>query len=237
MDLVRVLISIGRMAREEAKIKVRQPISEVILDGKHESILKDLVNLIKEELNVKEVIFESDLSKYMNFTIKPNFKVAGPIFGGNIKEFANALNNYKEEDIKNLQNGQKVSLKIGDNEYDITLDLVDIRINSKEGFDVGMQNNNFIILNTNLTKELIEEGIAREFVSKIQNLRKTKEFDIENRISTQFNASPEIKEAILNNLDYIKGETLSTTLEFVDKTCAEEIDINGNKASVTIEKI
>ncbi len=237
MDLVRELISIGRMAREEAKIKVRQPISEVILDGKHESILKDLVNLIKEELNVKEVIFESDLSKYMNFTIKPNFKVAGPIFGGNIKEFANVLNNYKEEDIKNLQNGQKVSLKIGDNEYDITLDLVDIRINSKEGFDVGMQNNNFIILNTNLTKELIEEGIAREFVSKIQNLRKTKEFDIENRISTQFNASPEIKEAILNNLDYIKGETLSTTLEFVDKTCAEEIDINGNKASVTIEKM
>ncbi len=236
MDLVRNLISIGRMAREEAKIKVRQPISEVILDGKNETILNDLVNLIKEELNVKKVIFEKDLSKYMNYTIKPNFKVAGPILGGNIKEFVNILNNFSEEDIKKIQNNETKQVEIDGKAIEISLDMVDIRINSKDGFDVGMENNNFIILNTNLTEDLIEEGIAREFISKVQNLRKVKGLEIENRIELQFNTSPEIKQAILNNLDYIKGETLSTKLDFIDKECEEKIDINGNGASVTIKK-
>ena len=236
MDLVRDLISIGRMAREEAKIKVRQPISEVILDGKNEKILKDLVNLIKEELNVKEVVFAQDLSPYMNFSIKPNFKVAGPVFGKDIRDFTTVLESYTEEEIIELQNGGQHFCEIAGKEYDITLDMVDIRINSKEGFDVGMANNNFIILNTNLTEELIEEGIAREFVSKIQNLRKTKDFEIENRIETKFKAQDEIAKAILNNIEYIKGETLSTVLEQTDKDLKDTIDINGNEVSVEIKK-
>ncbi len=237
MDLVRNLISIGRMAREAAKIKVRQPISEVIIDGKNETILKDLVNLIEEELNVKKVVFEKDLSKYMNFTIKPNFKVAGPIFGGNIKEFTTILNNYSEDDIKNLQNGKTPTIEINGEEFVISLDMVDIRINSKEGFDVGMENNNFIILNTNLTKDLIEEGIAREFISKVQNLRKLNGLEIENRIELEFNAQDNIKEALLNNEEYIKGETLATTFKYIPSDCSEKIDINGNVASINLKKV
>ena len=81
MDLVRNLISLGRNVREENKVKVRQPISEVVLDGKNKEILKDLVDLVKEELNVKEVVFENDLSKYMNYFVKPNFKEVGKVFG------------------------------------------------------------------------------------------------------------------------------------------------------------
>ena len=91
MDLVRDLISTGRYVREENKIKVRQPISECLVDGKYESILGDLVNLIKEELNVKKVVFVNDLSKYMNFTIKPNFKVCGAMFGPKMKEYQNSF--------------------------------------------------------------------------------------------------------------------------------------------------
>ncbi len=237
MDLVRNLISIGRMAREEAKIKVRQPISEVIIDGKNETILQDLVNLIEEELNVKKVVFEKDLSKYMNFSIKPNFKVAGPIFGGNIKEFATILNNYSEDDIKDLQNGKTPTIEINGEKFTISLDMVDVRINSKEGFDVGMENNNFIILNTNLTKDLIEEGIAREFISKVQNLRKLNGLEIENRIELEFNAQDNIKEALLNNEEYIKGETLATIFRYIPNDCSEKIDINGNAASINLKKV
>ncbi len=237
MDLVRSLISIGRQAREEAKIKVRQPISEVILDGKNKDTIASLIDLIKEELNVKEVIFENDLSKYMNFTIKPNYKVAGPIFGANIKKFASFLSNFTDEQIKALQNKEDQDFELDNNLYQITLDMVDIKISSKSGFDVGMENNNFIILNTNLTPDLIEEGIAREFVSKIQNLRKELDFEIDNRIDIKFNADEKITKALLNNKSYIQNETLAISFTSSKEELENKIDINNNIVEVEIKKI
>ena len=183
MDLVRDLISIGRNAREAAKIKVRQPLNEVLIDGKNKDIISDLVALIEEELNVKKVVFADDVNDYMNFMVKPNFKVAGPIFGQSIKKYADSLLNLNVEEITKLKNGENITLDVDGVEYEISPDMVDIRISAKEGFDVAMENNNFIILNTELTKELIEEGIAREFISKIQNMRKVKEYNIVDRIT------------------------------------------------------
>ena len=85
MDLVRDLVSLGRAAREKEQIKVRQPIQKILVDGKYEELISDLIPLIKEELNLKEVVFEKDLSKFMDYTLKPNFKFAGPILGSKIK--------------------------------------------------------------------------------------------------------------------------------------------------------
>ena len=176
MDLVRELISLGRNAREEAKIKVRQPISEIILDGKNKEVINDLVDLIKEELNVKNVIFAQDLNEYISYDIKPNFKVCGPILGKNIKEFQDKLKDFTQDNISTLENGNTVTLNISGNDIDITYDMLDIRINSKEGFNASNEGNNFIILNTTLTDELIDEGIVREFVSKVQQIRKTNDY-------------------------------------------------------------
>lgn len=81
MDLVKNLVTLGRASREATRIKVRQPIQKVLVDGKYEGTISDVVDLIKEELNVKEVIFAKDLGEYMNFTLKPNFKVLGPVLG------------------------------------------------------------------------------------------------------------------------------------------------------------
>lgn len=236
MSLVRSLISMGRQAREETKIKVRQPIQEVIIDGKNYDKLSDLVDLIKEELNVKEVVFEKDLSKYMNFTIKPNFKTAGPILGAHIKDLVTVLNSYTQEEIKELQNNEEHFFEVDDQQYNITLDMVDIRIVAKDGFDVAMENNNFIILNTNLSKELIEEGISREFVSKIQNLRKLKEYDIADRIDLKFNCNEELKTAFLNNQEYIKSEILAKGFEFSNDKLKETVDINNDQVTVDIMK-
>ena len=110
MDLIRDLISLGRNAREESKIKVRQPISEVILDGKNKSTIEDLIDLVKEELNVKEVNFVDDLSEYMNFEVKPNFKVCGPILGKEIGLFSKELAGITNEDISKLDNGEEITL-------------------------------------------------------------------------------------------------------------------------------
>ena len=234
MDLVRDLISIGRYVREENKIKVRQPISEVLIDGKYETILGDLVNLINEELNVKKVTFVSDLGEYMNFNVKPNFKVCGSMFGPKIKDYQNLLLNLLDEEIEQLLNDQEIKVEFDGSMLTITPDMVDIRIDSKEGFNVGMENNKFIILNTELTKELIYEGLAREFVSKVQNLRKTTGLDIADRIKLYYSGDDEVKEALEMFKDYVTKETLA--IEFIYQENSEHIDLNGHDATYAIEK-
>ncbi len=236
MDLVRDLISIGRNVREESKIKVRQPISEILLDKKKEQVIGELTSLIKEELNVKEVIYTDDLSTYMNFMVKPNFKEVGKIFGKNIKEFSDKLLELSNEDINKLENNESIKMDIDNTAYDITKDMVDIRISSKEGFKAMVVGNNFVILNTTITKELENEGLARETISKVQQLRKTMNFDITDRINMYIDATSEYKENIKDYLDMIKDETL--TINVYDKDDIEDkVNINDYEVGFALEKV
>ncbi len=232
MELVRNLISLGRNAREEAKIKVRQPISEVIIDGKNKKVLADVINLIKEELNVKEIVFAENLNEYMNFSIKPNFKNAGSILGSKMPEFVKYLNSLKEEEIDNIRNNMNLEFE----GIKITEDLIDIKINAKEGFNVATENNNFIILNTTLTEELLNEGLAREFVSKIQQLRKTENFDVEDRINIYIDANKDLINQLMTNMEYIKSETLCLNFK-EDKKASTKLTINEYEILVTLERL
>ena len=232
MELVRNLISLGRNAREEAKIKVRQPISEVIIDGKNKKVLADVIDLIKEELNVKEIVFAENLNEYMNFSIKPNFKNAGSILGSKMPEFVKYLNSLKEEEIDNIRNNMDLEFE----GIKITEDLIDIKINAKEGFNVATENNNFIILNTTLTEELLNEGLAREFVSKIQQLRKTENFDVEDRINIYIDANKDFINQLMTNMEYIKSETLCLNFK-EDKKASTKLTINEYEILVTLERL
>ena len=232
MELVRNLISLGRNAREEAKIKVRQPISEVIIDGKNKKVLADVIDLIKEELNVKEIVFAENLNEYMNFSIKPNFKNAGSILGSKMPEFVKYLNSLKEEEIDNIRNNMDLEFE----GIKITEDLIDIKINAKEGFNVATENNNFIILNTTLTEELLNEGLAREFVSKIQQLRKTENFDVEDRINIYIDANKDLINQLMTNMEYIKAETLCLNFK-EDKKASTKLTINEYEILVTLERL
>jgi isoleucyl-tRNA synthetase len=234
MDLVRDLISTGRYVREEAKIKVRQPLSEALIDGKYKDILGDLDSLIKEELNVKELVYVEDLSKYMNFTIKPNFKEVGKTLGSKIKAYQQALLDLPQDDIDALLKEETITIDLEGERLDVTPNMVEVRIESKEGFNVGMQNNKFVILSTELTRELILEGIAREIVSKVQNLRKTNGYDIADRIKLYYDGEEDILDAFNEFADYIKEETLSTVYE--NKKNDNVVDINGHDVFITIEK-
>ncbi|MEG0909642.1 MAG: isoleucine--tRNA ligase [Bacilli bacterium] len=227
MDLVRELIKLGRNGREEVKIKVRQPLNEVLIDGKHESLISDLVSLIEEELNVKKVVFTNNINTYMNFMVKPNFKVCGPIFGKNIKGFQDALLNLSSNDITTLQSNRIITVTVDSVDYEVGHDMVDIRILAKEGFNVSMENNNFIILDTTLTDELIEEGIAREMISKIQNLRKLRDFNIVDRITIFYNGDEEVLKTIEKQMEFIKNETLATSIE-IKENLGETFDLNGH---------
>ena len=234
MDLVRDLITLGRNARENSKIKVRQPISEVILDGKNEKLIGDLTNLIEEELNVKKVTFTPDLVKYMTLEIKPNFKVCGKMFGKNINEYAKALLELNQDDINNLSKGNSITIKFMDEDLEVTSEMVDIRVNSKEGYDAAYLNDNFIVIDTTLTEDLILEGVAREIVSKVQNLRKEADFEVENRINLYYDG--DLDDVLAKYSDYIKKETLS--LDIIKTTLdTEEVDINGRNIKFKVEKV
>ena len=236
MDLVRNIISLGRNAREEAKIKVRQPINEIILDGKNKTIINDLIDLIKEELNVKNVTFTQDLKEYISYEIKPNFKICGPILGKNIKEFQDKLKDFTTDNINTLEKGNIITLNIGGNDIDITYDMLDIRINSKDGFNASNEGNNFIILNTTLTEELINEGIAREFISKVQQIRKTNNYEMMDNINIYYSHNDEFNKSITNYIDFIKKETLAIDLIESDENYENTYDLNGIELGIRLEK-
>ena len=194
MDLVRDLISLGRNAREETKIKVRQPISEVILDGKNKKIISDLTPLIEEELT-----------------------------------------KLTTEDKLKLKDGNEITIKLDNEEFTVTPEMIEIRVESKEGFNASYEGNNFIVLNTTLTNELINEGLARETVSKIQQIRKNNNFDITDRVVVYFESDKEYEEKVKDFVDFIKEETLA--VEFSKKTnLTDEYDINEFKVKFKVEK-
>ena len=153
--------------REENKIKVRQPLSEVLIDGKYESIIDNLTSLIKEELNVKEVKFINDINTYMNFEVKPNFKEAGKVFGKNMKAYQEKLLNLTEEELESIQKGESITLNVSGENYEVTPSLVDIRYNAKEGFDIGMDNGKFeylmLLLLIHLKKRVMLENLYLKF--------------------------------------------------------------------------
>ncbi len=235
MDLIRTMVALGRGTREKEKIKVRQPLSEILVDGKYEDLISDLTPLIMEELNVKEVVFEKELDKFMNYSLKPNFKVAGPMLGKNIKAFGGALAKVDAAAaVAQLESEGKLVLDLNGENVDITPDMVDMRISAKEGFAVAMENNVFTILDTTLNKELIDEGLARELISKVQQLRKQNDFEMMDNIKILIAADEEVAAAVETHKEYIMKETLALEIETAEGL--KEYDLNGHKTGIDVEK-
>ncbi len=235
MDLVKNLVALGRASRETAKIKVRQPIQKVLVDGRFEDVIGDMIELIKEELNVKEVLFTKDLGEYMNFSLKPNFKVLGPVLGANMKLFAGELNKLNPNEVApRLENRETLSCEIAGENFEFNKDHVLINISAKEGFNVSMENNLFVILDTTLNKQLIEEGFAREFISKIQQIRKSSNFDVLDNIDIEFNSDDEVANAIESFKDYIKSETLALNITRVNDETLENHNLNDHMTGIKV---
>ena len=236
MDLVRTLVTLGRGTREQEKIKVRQPLQEVLVDGAYESVIGDLTPLIKEELNIREVVFENNLEKYMDYSLKPNFKVAGPVLGKNIKAFGAAMAKADPAaTVAALEADGKITLELNGENVDITKDMVDVRITAKEGFAVAMENNVFTILDTTITPELASEGLARELISKVQQMRKQENFEMMDNINIYVEADEEVAAAIAEHKDYIMKETLAVAIE--EKAGLDTVKLNGHKTGLAVERV
>ena len=236
MELVRTIVALGRGEREKEKIKVRQPLTKIIVDGKYQETVGNMVPLILEELNVKNVVFENNIDTFMEYSLKPDFRKAGPVIGKDIKEFGSQLASGDAKAlIAELGEKGKLTMTLGGRQVDITEDLVDVRISARDGFAVGTDKGVFVVLDTKITPELESEGLARELVSKIQQLRKQKDFDMMDRINVMVNCDADSKAAFEAHRDYVMSETLALSLDYTDASL-EVFKLNGHETGIDVKK-
>ena len=235
MDLVRDVCSLGRFAREEVNIKVRQPIQSLMLPKSDEMIIGDLLPVIQEELNVKEVLFKDDMTEYLEYVVKPNFKVLGKALGAKIKELQGLLQNITTEQVNKINNGG-LMVSLGGDDFTITPDMVLTEVKQKEGFASASNNRTCVVLETELTEELILEGLAREFVRKVQSLRKDADFVITDHIKVYYNGTESIDKMLESWKDYVMGEVLGEEL-IKDESLDDYSEMNDEKAAIKVERI
>jgi isoleucyl-tRNA synthetase len=219
MEAAQTISSLVLSLRAKEKIKVRQPLQKIMVPISSETQKNEILavaNLIKSEVNVKEIEVLEDASDILVKQIKPNFKVLGPRFGKDMKAVAQVVNNFTADDIKNIEQNGIFDVEI--NGKIVTLEKSDVEITSQdiEGWLVASSGVLTVALDVTLTDDLKKEGIARELVNRIQNLRKDSGFELTDRIAVHFKKDEQIINAINKNLEYIKTETLTDELEILD---------------------
>lgn len=220
MENAQTISSLVLSLRAKERIKVRQPLQKIMIPVDNASQKEEILavsNLIKHEVNVKEIELLDDASNILVKQIKPNFKVLGPRFGKDMKGIANIINALRSEDIKKIEQSGALDVEI--NGKSITLGLDDVEITSQdiEGWLVASEGILTVALDVTLTDELRGEGIARELVNRIQNLRKDSGFDVTDKIDVLLQKDEKIISAVNTNIDYIKMETLTEELKIIDQ--------------------
>jgi len=218
MQKAQIISSLTLSLRAKEKIKVRQPLQRIMIPVLNENDKNEILavaDLIKSEVNVKEIELISDDSGILVKQIKPNFKVLGPRFGKDMKLIASKINSLQAEDITKIEQDGELTVEI--NGENTILQASDVEITSQdiEGWLVASNAGVTVALDVTISEELKKEGVARELVNRIQNLRKDSGFEVTDRIHIQLQEEPSIAQTVLTNADYIKAETLADSLELV----------------------
>ncbi|WP_321369436.1 isoleucine--tRNA ligase [uncultured Draconibacterium sp.] len=230
--------------RRKEKLKVRQPLAKImvpVLNPHFKEQFEAVSNIILAEVNVKEVEFLTDTAGVIKKKIKPNFKALGPKYGKMMKQIAGAVNQLDQDAISAFEGTGEYELTVGDEKIMLSLDDVEIQTEDIPGWTVATEGQMTIALDINLTDELKQEGIAREFINKIQNLRKESDFEVTDRINLRIAKHEEYNVAVENYKDYICVQTLADSLELVENTDSEkanEVEIDKDvTAKIEIEKV
>ena len=220
MEDAQTISSLVLSLRAKEKIKVRQPLQKIMIpveNAEQKSSILAVANLIKHEVNIKEIVLLEDASDILVKQIKPNFKTLGPKFGKEMKFIANHIRNFTKEDILKIELDGKMPIEL-DGKM-INLELSDVEISSKdiEGWLVANEGSITVALDVTISEELRKEGIARELINRIQNARKDSGLDVTDRIKLTVLKSEDLEESINKNKEYIMSETLTDELVFVDQ--------------------
>jgi len=239
MDAVQIAVSLGHSLRKEHKLKVRQPLSVAHIasaDPRVLHFLEDQKHLIAEELNVKQVKFGGDETEFVALKAKPNFRVLGKKVGKLMKAAQTAIDQFTQQQLADLMNGKTVDLELEGSSFPITIEDVQVDRIVHEGMIAANQGHITIALETELTEDLLLEGIAREIVNKINTMRRDQGFEVTDRISVKMQATDRTKESIEKFGDYINNEILALSITF-GQNDGMSWDLNGEPAVIAISKV
>ncbi|MCC6720782.1 MAG: isoleucine--tRNA ligase [Bacteroidia bacterium] len=241
MNLAQEICSMILAIRKKEKIKVRQPLQTIlipVLNKNFEERINNVKELILSEVNVREIKFLYDgESSIIIKTAKPDFKKLGPKAGAKMKDLGNLISNFTEKQIKNLEQEGKIKLELGDNNFELLLEDIEIITKDIEGWQVAVNGSLTVALDLKISTELYLEGLAREIVNKIQNLRKDKGFKVDDRIIVTINQQNDIDSAISKYKTYICTEILANKIDSHISVVGETIEINGIEIQLSINKV
>ena len=245
MGLVRRLVTLGRSARTDAKVRVRQPLARalVVIPTAASADLKGLEAIVAEELNVKSIEEVTGVAELVSYTVKPNFKALGPRFGPRVKDVTGALSQMDPHDVvAAIEDEGSVELGLGDATETLTRDDLDIRVEGRSGFALAQDGPYGVALDLDLTPELVAEGVAREVVRGVQELRKSSGLAVEDRIELWLQTSDPIVETGLRvHLDFIASEVLATEShlgeELLQNVPTEEVAVDDQRVRVGLRKV
>ncbi len=229
MAVVRDAVELGRSARQQGKVKLRQPLREavVVAAPPEREAIERFQRLVLDELNVKELRYVSEADELGRWELKPNYRTMGPRFGKDMPQAAQAVSALDAATAATtLRGGGTVGITVGGREHPLTADDVQLVLQPLEGYQVERSGTHAVALNLELDEPLRREGLAREVVHAIQLARKDAGLNVEDRISLTLGGAPELLEAVRDHEDYVTGETLATSLSY---------DGAGTEAGATIE--
>ena len=245
MEHVIRIVGLVRAMRMKSNLKVRQPLQKIILPVKSEADRKEIAlmeDVILEEINVKHIEYVADESAIIKKKSKPNFKSLGPKFGKSVQPIAARLRNLTSEEISKLQVQGTLLLKVDGTEYSIDTSDVEILHEDIQGWLVETDGSLTVALDTALTDELVDEGLAREFVNRVQNLRKDSGFEVTDRIRIHHASSERLTKALDRMTEYVKQETLAIEFQAISdedaqKLSAKSEDINSEQSLIAVVRI
>lgn len=236
MDAIRKVVILGRAARNEANIKNRQPLSKLFIQTDNK-INADYVNIILEELNIKDVELTKDASGFISYNFKPQMRTMGPKYGKLMRPIFDEIAKMDGAEVMETLNSDKpICLNVQGTDVEVFKDDVLIDTQQKDGFVSASDAGFTVVLDTNLTDELIEEGFVREIISKIQTMRKDSGFEVTDRISVVFDGSEKIEKIFAANDAEIKSQTLADSIDAGDVKDGKNWNVNGEKVDIAIQK-
>lgn len=236
MDAIRKVVILGRAARNEANIKNRQPLSKLFIQTDNK-INADYVNIILEELNIKDVELTKDASGFISYNFKPQMRTMGPKYGKLMRPIFDEIAKMDGAEVMATLNSDKpICLNVQGTDVEVFKDDVLIDTQQKDGFVSASDAGFTVVLDTNLTDELIEEGFVREIISKIQTMRKDSGFEVTDRISVVFDGSEKIAKIFAANDAEIKSQTLADSIDAGDAKDGKNWNVNGEKVDIAIQK-
>lgn len=242
MELAQQISSMVLGLRRKVQLRVRQPLSKLIIPILNDRMIGQLEavkNIILSEVNVKEVEYITDTTGVLVKRIKPNFKTLGPKYGKYMKQISALVAAMEQSDIFEFEKNGRYELKIGEETIQLGLEDVEILSEDIPGWLVANEGSLTVALDINVTKELREEGIARELINRIQNLRKDSDFDVTDKITLAIGRHPEINEAVEHFTGYIASQVLAEQVELTDirDDKAKEVEIDEIRTFLKIEKL